>query len=139
MGAEGSMPPKNPEEHFQDYLDSGIISLIVPIGFAALYQSAQSVPYVSLGVWSKIPFLLLSAGLLFMFLTGLVFSTLRGGLFGGIGYLIGNYGVNQIFEEPIAALLITGLGAVVAYAGTSSRTRIAFIDDTNQLLQELEL
>lgn len=133
------MPRKSPEEHFQDYLDSGIISLMVPLCFAALYQAAQGVPYEGLRLWSKVPFLLLSIILLLMFFSGLALSTLRGGFFGGIGYLIGNYGVNLLFTDTIASLLITGFGALVAYAGTSSRTRMEFIKDASQLMDGLRL
>jgi hypothetical protein len=131
------MSRKTPEEHFQDYVDSAVISLVMPLPFAALYQAFQSVPIERLGLASKIFVGMMALMLLILFLSGMAGSMLRGGFFGGIGYLIGNYGTNLLVTDPIVSILIMAFGALVTYIGTSTRTRTEFQNEVTRAVDGL--
>lgn len=133
------MSRKSPEEHFQDYVDSGILSLIIPLFLAAPFQAARNVPTESLDTVAIILFGLISFMFLFIFIAGLMVSFLRGGVFGVFGYLLGNFGVNLLFTNTVLSILLMGFAAMAAYAGSTTRTRSDFRTDVMRTLSDLGL
>lgn len=131
------MHRKTPEEHFQDYYDSAIISILLPLLIAGPYQASQSVPVGRLGLTSLIPYWLIAFLFFVIFASGLAGSVIRGGFIGGIGYLVGNYGANILVTNPTSSLLIMGFGASVTYIGTRNRTRAVFKNELNQILKHI--
>lgn len=128
------------DDWLEDFFDGAVISVILPYFIVMIYKIMESGPdSAEMGLSYDLVIALFSLFLILSFLFGIGVATLRGGIFGAIGYFIGTYGANSLFTETPLAIALMFFGAIAGAAGASSRSREEFKKEANRFLVDLGL